>query len=191
MADPFPQRQSDTTPEAEQCRCLESRKFQKRQNGAAPTDANEPAAVEVGVEVATAVTVVAAPTDDADPAGVGIGVGMGVAVGVAAMAAAPTDDNDPAGVGVAVGAGVAATVGAAVAPGGGGKLGGGGGGEYPSTGMNVPYSTLTLAAEAASMGRNTSLTAGRGGTAVGQSTLPSTSAPPRDAPGGAAVAAPA
>ena len=86
----------------------------------------------------------AAPTDSGEPAGVGVGMGVAAAV---AVAEAPTDDDDPAGVGVGVDVGVAATVGAAVAPGGDGKLGGSGGGEYPSTGMNVPYSTLTLAAE--------------------------------------------
>lgn len=127
----------------------------------------------------------AAPTDSSEPAGVGVGMGVAAAV---AVAEAPTDDDDPAGVGVGVDVGVAAKVGAAVAPGGDGKLGGGGGGEYPSTGMNVPYSTLTLAAEAASMGRNPSLTASRGGTAGVVSTPPSTSAAPRDAPGAAAVA---
>lgn len=116
--------------------------------------------------------------------GAGVSVAGGVAAGVA-VAAAPTDDGDLAGVGVGVGVGVAATVGAAVVPGGGGKLGGGGGGEYPSTGMNVPYSTLTLASDTASMGRNPSLKPSRVGTAGGVSRPPSTPTAPR---GAAAVA---
>ena len=57
--------------------------------------------------------------------------------------------------------------------------------------MNVPYSTWTLAAEAASMGRNTSVTAGGGETAGGVSTSPSIPAARRGALGAAAVAAPA
>ena len=52
--------------------------------------------------------------------------------------------------------------------------------------MNVPYSALTLAAEAASMGRNPSLRPP--GTAGGVSRPPSTATAPR---GAAAVATPA